>query len=69
MLRGLRLLCPRCGRGRIFRGWFAMNERCAACGRKFDRAPGYMLGSIYINYGVTALLVVMCISASTSASY
>jgi len=58
MLRGLRLLCPRCGQGRIFRGWFAMNERCPACGRKFDRAPGYLLGSIYINYGLTAMLVV-----------
>lgn len=59
MLRGLRLRCPRCGQGAIFRGWFAMNARCPACGRLFDRAPGYLLGSIYFNYGVTALLVVI----------
>ena len=58
-LRGLRLLCPKCGQGRIFRGWFAMNDRCPACGRLFNRAPGYLLGSIYINYGLTALLVVV----------
>jgi uncharacterized protein (DUF983 family) len=57
-LRGLRLLCPKCGQGPIFRGWFAMNDRCPACGRLFNRAPGYLLGSIYINYGLTALLVV-----------
>jgi uncharacterized protein (DUF983 family) len=56
--RGLRLLCPRCGEAKIFRGWFTMNQRCPACGRLFDRAPGYLLGSIYINYGVTALLVI-----------
>ena len=36
-----------------------MNETCSACGRRFERAPGYLLGSIYFNYGVTALLVVV----------
>lgn len=59
MLRGLRLRCPRCGDGAIFRGWFAMHRQCPSCGRAFDRAPGYLLGSIYFNYGVTALLVVI----------
>ena len=33
-----------------------MNRRCESCGRLFERAPGYLLGSIYINYGLTALL-------------
>jgi uncharacterized protein (DUF983 family) len=56
MMRGLRLRCPKCGRGRIFRGWFAMNDRCPECGRLFNRAPGYLLGSIYFNYSVTAVL-------------
>jgi uncharacterized protein (DUF983 family) len=59
MVRGLRLRCPRCGRGPIFRGWFSMHPRCPACGRLYDRAPGYLLGSIYFNYGVTAMLVVI----------
>jgi uncharacterized protein (DUF983 family) len=59
MSRGLRLRCPKCGRTPIFRGWFSMHERCAECGRRFNRAPGYLLGSIYINYGLTALLVVV----------
>lgn len=36
-----------------------MHTCCPDCGRKFDRAPGYLLGSIYFNYGVTALLVVI----------
>lgn len=56
--RALRLCCPACGRGAIFRGWFAMNDSCAGCGRRFARDPGYLLGSIYFNYGVTATLVV-----------
>ena len=55
--RSCRLRCPRCGRGRLFRGWFAMHERCAACGYRYERAPGYFLGSIYFNYGLTALLI------------
>ncbi|MBX3432908.1 MAG: DUF983 domain-containing protein [Pirellulales bacterium] len=34
-----------------------MNDPCPSCGRRFNRAPGYLLGSIYFNYGVTAMLV------------
>jgi uncharacterized protein (DUF983 family) len=55
--RALRLRCPACGRAPLFRGQFSMNETCAACGRRFNRGPGYLLGSIYFNYGVTASLV------------
>lgn len=54
--RALRLRCPRCGVGELFRGWFTMHERCAECGLKYERAPGYYLGSAYINYGAIALL-------------
>jgi hypothetical protein len=34
-----------------------MNETCPHCGRSFHRGPGYLLGSIYFNYGFTAMLV------------
>ena len=53
--RALRLRCPRCGEGRLFRGWFRMHEHCPGCGLKYERAPGYFLGSAYINYGITAV--------------
>lgn len=55
--RGLRLQCPRCGGSKLFVGWFRMHERCSSCDLKYERAPGYFLGSAYINYGATALLV------------
>ena len=55
--RALRLRCPRCGTGKLFVGWFTMPERCSECRLKFQRAPGYYLGSIYINYGLTAVLI------------
>lgn len=57
--RALRLKCPQCGRAPIFRGWFAMHDACSACGRRFNRDAGYLLGSIYFNYGVTAMIVVV----------
>jgi uncharacterized protein (DUF983 family) len=55
--RAMRLRCPLCGRGRLFRGWLLMHANCPHCGVKFEREPGFFLGSIYINYGLTALIV------------
>jgi hypothetical protein len=34
-----------------------MNPECDHCHLHYEREPGYFLGSIYINYGLTALLV------------
>jgi len=55
--RALRLRCPLCGQGKLFRGWLRMNQQCPNCGVTFEREPGFFLGSIYINYGLTALIV------------
>ena len=54
--RGLRLRCPRCGVGRVFTGLFSMPKHCDGCNLKYEREPGFFLGSIYINYGLTALI-------------
>ena len=56
-VRGCRLRCPVCGVGRLFKNLFQMNTACQKCDFKFQRDPGYFLGSVYINYGLTALLV------------
>jgi uncharacterized protein (DUF983 family) len=58
-LRSCRLVCPACGHGPQFIGWFRMHETCSHCGLKFKREPGFFLGSIYFNYGLTALLVMV----------
>jgi uncharacterized protein (DUF983 family) len=55
--RALRLRCPRCGKGSLFRSWFAMHDHCPHCHLKYERAPGYFLGSAYINYGFMALTI------------
>ena len=56
--RALALRCPRCGRAPLFRGWFAMNTVCAVCDLRFERAQGYWVGAIYVNYGVTVTIAV-----------
>jgi len=56
--RALALRCPRCGRTRLFEGWFRMAPACAVCGLRYERAPGYWIGAIYVNYGVTAVVAV-----------
>ena len=52
----VRLRCPRCGIGPLFRGAFRMYEACPHCGFSYEREPGFYLGSIYMNYGATVIL-------------
>ncbi|MBI3456339.1 MAG: DUF983 domain-containing protein [Candidatus Rokubacteria bacterium] len=33
-----------------------MQPRCPACRLVFEREPGYFVGAIYLNYGVTTLI-------------
>jgi uncharacterized protein (DUF983 family) len=54
--RALALRCPRCGRAPLFRGWFTMNLVCAVCDLRFERAQGYWVGAIYVNYAVTVVI-------------
>jgi uncharacterized protein (DUF983 family) len=56
--RGVRLRCPRCGVGPLFRGPFRMHEECLVCALPFEREQGYFVGAIYVNYAATAVLVV-----------
>lgn len=53
--RALRLRCPQCGEGPLFRGLITMHHHCDHCGFVFERAPGFFLGSTYMNYGFTTL--------------
>lgn len=57
LLRSFRLRCPECGKGRIFYAFSKMFHHCVYCGLVYERESGYFLGSIYFNYGLTALAV------------
>jgi uncharacterized protein (DUF983 family) len=61
----LRERCPRCRKGRVFRGTFAMNDPCPDCGLLFQREEGYFLGAMYISYGLsTAILTALYFTAA-----
>ena len=47
----------------MFRGPFAMAPECECCGYPYRREPGFYLGSIYINYGVTAICTMLLYAA------
>ena len=57
VFRSLRLRCPVCGKGRLFKSWFKMYDACPNCEAVYEREAGFYLGSIYVNYGLTALIV------------
>jgi uncharacterized protein (DUF983 family) len=56
LLRGARRRCPRCGSGHLFVRWFTVKERCPRCRLRLQREEGGFLGSMTINYAVTALV-------------
>lgn len=35
---GLACRCPRCGRGKLFKGFLGLQDRCAACGLDYSQA-------------------------------
>jgi len=50
--RGLCRRCPRCGGGHLFHTRYRLKDRCPQCGYRFEREPGFFLGSWFINFMV-----------------
>lgn len=63
MWDGLRLTCPNCRRGRMYRDLNRLHERCEACGVLFEREEGEFVGAMVVAYGVLALLILAGIAA------
>jgi uncharacterized protein (DUF983 family) len=59
--------CPRCCRGGIFSGSFAMNERCPSCQLRFQREPGYFLGAMYFSYGMGVVIITLAAALLSAA--
>jgi uncharacterized protein (DUF983 family) len=53
----VRLRCPNCGRGGLFRRWFRMFPRCPNCRLSYFREEGYYLGAMFLNFILSALLI------------
>ncbi len=48
LMHGMRLRCPCCGAGKLFRGYLKVAERCHECGQDFtpqraDDGPAYVV--------------------------
>jgi uncharacterized protein (DUF983 family) len=57
--RALKLRCPVCGVGKMFRGWLHMRPECENCGYHFDRNEhDYFIGAYTINLIVAEMIVV-----------
>ena len=58
----LRLVCPRCGNGKLFGKWLKVNPQCSECGQELhhERAqdfPPYIVIMIVGHVVVTALMI------------
>ena len=49
----IRLRCPICVKGRVFRGLFETRGHCDNCGYYFSRDSGYFSGAVFFGYGAT----------------
>ena len=59
IVRGLKLRCPVCGKGKLFKNFFVMNMQCGCCGVSFFREHGQWVGSLDINTLVTAFVLMI----------
>ncbi|TXI87894.1 MAG: DUF983 domain-containing protein [Crocinitomicaceae bacterium] len=67
----VRCKCPKCKTGKIFEdngNVFVlraprMHAVCSSCGYKFEKEPGYFIGSLYVSYAlaVAEMLFLFCI--------
>jgi uncharacterized protein (DUF983 family) len=56
----LKLRCPRCREGRLFKGVLTMNDPCPVCGLVIQREEGYFLGALYFSYGMSVVFLIPC---------
>ncbi|MDH4147678.1 MAG: DUF983 domain-containing protein [Acidimicrobiia bacterium] len=67
LAQALRRRCAYCG-GRVFSGWYKLDERCAQCGLRSDRVVGHWIGAVGMNtivsFGAMAVTLVVGIIAT-----
>ncbi len=61
--RALRLHCPACGSGGLFKSWYTMKPSCPGCGLLMEREEGYFLGAMVFNLVVAELIFVLALVA------
>ena len=54
----LRLRCPVCLQGPLFRSLMSMHRTCPRCGVRYEREQGYFLNSMLIAYALGFLVLI-----------
>jgi uncharacterized protein (DUF983 family) len=54
---GLRCRCPRCGEGRLFKGFLTLDEQCEACGLDFSFADPADGPAFFVMTGVGIIVI------------
>lgn len=68
--RALRLRCPNCGAGGLFRGWVRMRQQCPGCGLHLERnESGYVVGAYMFNIAASELVGVAILLAVAAATW
>ena len=52
---GARCICPKCEKGRMFRSYYTIHEKCPECGVTFQPYEGDILGVIAVGYFLTVI--------------
>lgn len=52
-------ICPACGRGRMFRGLYALHDTCPVCAVRFERDSGSWLGASVMTYGAAIVVLLL----------
>jgi len=58
----LRMRCPACGVGKLYRSWFTLYDRCSHCHRPFERQEeGYRNVAYFVNlvFSEAVLMVIL----------
>jgi uncharacterized protein (DUF983 family) len=66
---GLRCACPRCGRGKLFKGFLDVAERCDACGLDFSKVDSGDGPAVFLIFILNFLVVPMALWVSMSVDW
>jgi len=57
IVAGLSCACPRCGRGKLFRGFLTLQPRCDVCGLDYNFADSGDGPAVFIMFGAGFIVV------------